>query len=143
MPFPNQAPGLYLHETKNSLIVVMNSFKGLGEEIVIDHIPLNKWLNIIIRIEGNIMDVYVNGSIAVRHILNNVVKQNYGDTHVNLNGGFSGMISNLWYFNWSLNTSEVMNIVRNGPNLTMIEDSKSAGLGVFPPYFSLRWYFDN
>jgi hypothetical protein len=136
-----QAPGLYLHSNKNALVVMMNTFKGVGEEVVIDDIPLHKWINIIIRIEGNIMDIYINGAIAIRHILSDVVKQNYGDTHMNLNGGFSGMLSDLWYFNHAINTAEILKIVRDGPNLTMIEDSPSTGLNVFPPYFSLRWYF--
>ena len=136
-----QAPGLYLHSSKNALVVMMNTFKGYGEEVVIDDIPLHKWINIIIRIEGNIMDIYINGAIAIRHILSDVVKQNYGDTHINLNGGFSGMLSDLWYFNHALNTAEILKIVRDGPNLTMIEDSPQTGLNVFPPYFSLRWYF--
>ena len=142
-----QAPGLYLHESKNSLVVKMNTFKGLGEEVVVDDIPLHKWLNVILRIEGNILDVYINGGIAVRHILTDpkglgdVVKQNYGDTHINYNGGFNGLLSDLWYHNHALNTAEILKIVRDGPNLTMIADSPSSGLNVFPPYFSLRWYF--
>lgn len=139
--FTTQCPGLYLHETENSLIVVMNTFKGVGEEIKIDDIPLHKWLSVIMRVEGNILDVYINGAIAIRHVLEDVVKQNYGDTHVNLNGGYSGLLSDLWYFNWALNTAEILKIVRDGPNLTMIEDSPSSGMNVFPPYFSLRWYF--
>lgn len=143
MALVTQAPGLYLHENKNALIILMNTFKGFGEEIVVDHIPLHKWLNIIIRVEGNIMDIYINGAIAIRHVLADVVKQNYGDTHVNLNGGFSGLLSDLWYFNHAINTAEILQIVRNGPNLTMIQESPSTGLNNFPPYFSLRWYFGN
>jgi hypothetical protein len=136
-----QAPGLYLHETKNALVVKMNTFKGLGEEVVIDDIPLHKWLNVILRVEGNILDVYINGGIAVRHILADVVKQNYADTHINYGGGYDGLLSDLWYHNHALNTAEILKIVRDGPNLTMIADSPSSGLNVFPPYFSLRWYF--
>ena len=143
MALVTQAPGVYLHENKNALIIVMNTFKGFGEEIVVDHIPLHKWLNVIIRIEGNIMDIYINGAIAIRHVLADVVKQNYGDTHVNLNGGFSGLLSDLWYFNHALNTAEILQIVQNGPNLTMIQESPNSGLNNFPPYFSLRWYFGN
>ena len=141
MPTVTHAPGLYLHENKNALIVMMNTFKGYGEEIVIDDIPLHKWINVIIRIEGNILDVYINGAIANRHILSDVVKQNYGDTHVNLNGGFGGLLSDLWYFNHALNTSEILRLVRNGPNLTMIQNSPNSSINNFPPYFSLRWYF--
>ena len=137
---PNQAPGLYLHETKNALVVKMNTFKSYGEEVLIPDIPIHKWINVMIRIEGNIMDIYINGAIAVRHILAEVVKQNYGDTHTGLNGGFSGNVSDLWYFNWALTTSEILKVVRDGPNVTLAEPPSNA-LSVFPPYLSLRWYF--
>ena len=44
------------------------------------------------------LDVYINGGIAVRHILADVVKQNYGDTHINYGGGYNGLLSDLWWF---------------------------------------------
>ena len=145
-----QTPGLYLKNGTNGpqIVVKMDTFKQPGsypesEDVVVDDIPLNKWINVIIRVEGNILDVYINGGVAVRHMLAEVVKQNYGDTHTGLNGGFSGNVSDLWYFNRALNTAEILKIVRDGPNLTMIAESPSSGINVFPPYFSLRWYFGN
>ena len=49
MAFPNNGPGLYLSQKKNSLIVVMNSFNDVMEEVEIDDIPLNKWINVVLR----------------------------------------------------------------------------------------------
>ena len=82
------------------------------------------------------LDTFVNGNIAVRHRLRSPVKQNYGDVHVNANGGFDGMVSSLRYFNSSLSSAEIMDIVRAGPNLKM-----DKSMNIFPPYFSMRWYF--
>ena len=145
-----QTPGLYLKNGTNGpqIVVKMDTFKQPGsypesEDVVVDDIPLNKWINVIIRVEGNILDVYINGGVAVRHMLNDVVKQNYADTHINYGGGYNGLLSDLWYFNRALNTAEILKIVRDGPNLTMIAESPSSGINVFPPYFSLRWYFGN
>ena len=129
-------PALYIHENKNSLVLFMNTFGSMNESFNIDDIPLNKWINVTIRLEGLTMDIYINGKIAKRHIFNSVPKQNYGDTYVNANGGYSGMISDLQYHNRALTGIEIMNIVRAGPNLTAQDDIK-----VFPPYFSLKWYF--
>ena len=139
MMTPNNAPGLYIHPTKNALVVVMNTFNSINEEVIINDIPLNKWINVMIRMEGNIMDVYVNGTIAVRHKLSGVPKQNYGDVLVTANGGFDGNLSDLWYFDYALNTSEIMEIVADGPNLTVTPAQTIA----LPHYFSLRWYFEN
>ena len=90
MMTPNNAPGLYLAPSKNTLIVVMNTFDMIDEEVEVNDIPLNKWLNVIVRCEGNILDIYVNGVIALRHKLSSVPKQNYGDVWAGQNGGFTG-----------------------------------------------------
>jgi hypothetical protein len=136
MNFPNNAPGLYIHPNKNALVVVMNTFKNIDERVEIDSIPLNKWINVLVRLEGRNLDVYVNGNIAKRHELSDVPKQNYGDVYVNMNGGFSGLVSDLRYFNYGLSPAEIMNVSSKGPNM---KTDKS--MNVFPPYFSLRWYF--
>ena len=56
-----------------------------------------------------------------------------------MNGGFDGYISNLWYYNYSLGTSAIQNIVEKGPNTKMVGNNginlKNAN------YLSLRWFF--
>jgi hypothetical protein len=136
--YPNNAPGLYLHENKNSLIVIMNTFENILEEIEINDIPLNKWVNIGIVQKGKNLDIYVNGEIIKRHIFNDVPKQNYGEIFVNCNGGFNGQLSDLWYHNRALSGVEIINIVRQGPNM---KTSDSWGIPS-PPYLSLKWYTD-
>ena len=103
--FPNNAPGLYISPNTNSLVVMMNTFNVINEEITIDDIPLNKWVNVIIRCQNNTLDIYINGTIVKSHHLHGVPKQNYGDVYVAPNGGFSGYISNLWYYNYALGTA--------------------------------------
>ena len=134
--FPNNGPGLYLHENKNALVVIMNTFDNVIEEVEIDNIPMNKWVNVVIRVKNRLMDVYVNGTIAVRYEFSSVPKQNYGDLFVNMNGGFNGELSSLRYFNRALSGVEILDINRGGPNLTADES-----MNIFPPYLSLRWYF--
>ena len=129
-------PALYLDSNKNSLVLFMNTFGSMNEKVEIDDIPLNKWINVAIRLEGKIMDIYINGKVSKRHIFKSVPMQNYGDTYVNANGGYSGMISDLWYHNRALTGVEILNIVKTGPSLSAQDDIK-----VFPPYFSLKWYF--
>jgi hypothetical protein len=136
---PNNAPGLYIAPNTNSLVVVMNTFNVINEEVVIPDIPLNKWVNVIIRCENTTMDVYINGTIARSINLVGVPKQNYGDVYVGMNGGFDGYISNLWYYNYSLGTAAIQKIANNGPNTKMI-----GGNGMLDRmfnYLSIRWFF--
>ena len=137
--FPNNAPGLYISPNSNSLVVMMNTFNVINEEITIDNIPINKWVNVIIRCENNTLDIYVNGTIIKSHYLHGVPKQNYGDVYIAPNGGFSGYISNLWYYNYALGTTEIAKLTNNGPNTHM---KGSNGLNIKKPdYLSLRWFF--
>jgi hypothetical protein len=136
---PNNAPGLYIAPNTNALVVVMNTFNVINEEITIPDIPINKWVNVIIRCQNTTLDVYINGTIARSINLIGVPKQNYGDVYVAMNGGFDGYISNLWYHNYALGTAAIQNIVNKGPNTKMIG---SNGLGdKMTNYLSLRWFF--
>lgn len=136
--FPNNAPGLYIKPNTNALSVIMNTYTQIKEEITVPDLPLNKWVNVIIRVEGDILDVYINGIIAVRHKLSSVPKQNYGDVWVNASGGYDGLLSSLRYFNYGLSSMEIYSLVQEGPDLTM-----DKSLDIEPPYLSMRWYFDN
>ena len=139
--FPNNAPGLYIAPNTNALVVMMNTFNDINEETVIPDIPLNKWVNVIIRCQNNKLDIYVNGTITRSVQLMGVPKQNYGDVFVAGNGGFNGYISNLWYYNYDLGTSDIANISSKGPNTTLTSTSSLNTVLKDPNYLSLRWYF--
>ena len=137
--FPNNAPGLYIAPNTNALVVMMNTYNVINEEVVIPNIPLNKWVNVIIRCQNTTLDVYINGTITRSVNLIGVPKQNYGDVYVAMNGGFDGNISNLWYYNYALGTSEIQSISKSGPNTKM---AQSGSMNIKNPnYLSLRWFF--
>lgn len=138
--FPNNAPGLYIAPNTNDLVVFMNTFNVVNEKITIKDIPLNKWVNVIIRCQNKTLDVYINGVITKSHKLQGVPKQNFGDVFVAMNGGFSGYISNLWYYDYALSPSAISNLVYGGPNtklITQVPEPKVKNTD----YLSLRWYF--
>lgn len=137
--FPNNAPGLYIVPNTNALKVIMNTYNDINEEVVINDIPLNKWINVIIRCKNTTLDIYINGTITKSLELSGVPKQNYGDVYVGMNGGFSGYVSNLWYYDYSLGTASIYNLVRNGPNTKMV--GSSAMNLKNPDYLSVRWFF--
>jgi len=139
--FPNNAPGLYIAPDKNTLVVIMNTFEEINEEIQIPDIPLNKWINVIMRCSNKTFDVFINGVITRSTTFIGVPKQNYGEVYVAMNGGFDGYISNLYYNNYALGTSAIQSIVDKGPNTSMI--SKYDGMNMKDSnYLSLRWFFN-
>lgn len=134
--FPNNAPGLYIAPNTNELVVMMNTYSVINEEIIIPNIPLNKWINVIIRCHNNALDVYINGTITRSIQMSGVPKQNYGDVYVAMNGGFQGNISNLWYYNYALGAADIQNIAMSGPNTRMSVKKDST----IADYLSLRWF---
>ena len=167
---PNNAPGVYLYKGKRSItshaenddgkineypqlgmLVRMNIFHNKDDEnnpikyyddIYVDGIPIKKWINVVIRTTSqNIVDVYINGILTKRHKLTNIVKQNYDNLYINMNGGFGGNLSNLKYYNYAIGTYEIDNIVSAGPNLKMAEDTNINNSA--PSYIATQWFFDD
>jgi hypothetical protein len=142
--FPNNSPGLYIAPNTNDLIVMMNTYNTINEEIIIQDIPLNKWVNVIIRCQNTTLDVYINGIISRSLQLNGVPKQNYGDVFVAMNGGFAGYISNLWYYNYALGVSDIHKLFVKGPNTKMLNSSSGSAMNAkLNNYLSLRWFFND
>jgi hypothetical protein len=159
---PNNAPGVYLYNGKKNIsdnlmtnypvlgmLVRLNVFhnnesvnKPYYDDIYVDSIPIKKWVGVIIRVTSqNICDIYINGTLTKRHKLSNIVKQNYDNLYINYNGGFSGNLSDLKYYNYAVGTLEIDSVTSNGPNLKIkknsnIEKSK-------PQYLATQWYFND
>lgn len=104
-----------------------------GNVVDIKNIPMGRWFNLAVRMQNKIMDVYVNGVVAKRHVFKNVPKQNYSDVQV---GGFNGNLSDLRYFNSALNVFQINNIAMAGPNLTAANSSTDTKFD----YLSSSWY---
>lgn len=110
------------------------------QAIVIDGIPIRKWVCLIIRCSTqNIVDVFINGSLQQRVKLYNTIRQNYDDVFINPDGGFSGFLSNLRYYDYSIGTFEINQIVSAGPNLKMDDNSNIRSSN--PYYLSTKWLF--
>ena len=140
----NNGPGVYVRKNNDQaeLRILMSTFDNpRGADISIPNIPIQKWLNLTIRVKHKHMDIYINNNIVHRHIFEgSPPKQNYGNVYVSSQGGFSGLISNLRYFSRAITGIEVGNIVKQGPNLQSAGDD---ALATNPPYLSMRWYLPN
>ena len=43
-----------------NLVIMMNTFTVIDEEIRVPDIPLNKWVNVMLRCQNTKLDVYIN-----------------------------------------------------------------------------------
>jgi len=141
----NNGPGLYIDNETNDLVIVMNTVdvNDYEEIIVIKDIPLRKWFHCAIRIENTALDVYVNGSIVSRAVLQDVPKQNYQNINVCKNGGFNGNLSDLQYFDKAISIFQINNIVSWGRNTSAANENASGDASGFPYYLSNLWYSSN
>jgi hypothetical protein len=139
----NNGPGLYIvsNASTASIVAVMDTVdtQNPTQSLKIDNCPINKWFHVAIRMENNIMDVYINGTISGRTLLTGVPKQNYNDVNICQNGGFAGKLSNLRYHNKALSSFEINNIVRSGPNIKPV-DSSVAETG-YSYYLADSWFY--
>ena len=168
--FPNNAPGLYLKRTVDTkatnpdrtdsgenitlmAVVDVNGKKSgsgdskadMNEQLVATDIPMKKWVNAIIRVTNNVIDLYVNGRLAQRRKTAGIPLQNYGKVNIGEDKSanrFSGYISTIQYFNYSIGANKIMSVVDEGPNLKMVTNgsgdttaTKSVGT-----YLSNIWY---
>lgn len=161
---PNNCPGVYLYTGKKNVADnLLEKFPLLGmlvrlniyhetdheinpdkyfEDVYVDGIPIKKWVNVVLRVTAqNVVDVYVNGTLTKRHKLSNIVKQNYDNLHINMNGGYSGNLSNLKYYNYAIGTFEIDKITSGGPDLTMADNQNIEKAK--PYYLASQWYFDD
>jgi hypothetical protein len=143
------APGLYLEKSGNALnaVIKMDTYDAT-EDITIEGITKNKWMNIIIRCKNIAIDVYINGIVTKQVVIKSVPKQNYGNIFIckSIDGeidGFQGKISNLRYFDNTVNLAKIQDIVADGPNLdaaSVISDVDY--ININPPYLSFKWYLN-
>ena len=141
----NNAPGVYLlNSNVPTLHIVMNNVASnkTNESIDVDNLPLKKWFHVAIRLQNKNMDVYINGIITSRATFTNVPKQNYQDVYICQNGGFSGSLSNLRYYDSALNVFDINNIVLTGPNTkpSSLSDELSSASTSGYTYLSSSWY---
>lgn len=151
----SNAPGLYVisdvSNGTNKLKVYMDTFKTVGNigsyddqrvSVEINDIPMKKWVNVMIRMQNRLMDIYINGVLTKHVDLQYVPKQNFGDVYVCQNGGFSGKLSNLRYYSKALNVFEINGVVAWGPD-TSTSELSGASSSRDTSYISYLWYKGN
>jgi hypothetical protein len=141
----NNGPGLYIDNEENNLVILMNTVTVTNPEemVIVKDVPLRKWFHCIIRLENNVVDVYINGGIVNRTLLQDVPKQNYQNVNICKNGGFNGNLADLRYYDKALSVFQINNIVAWGRNKNAANSNASNDASDFPYYLSNLWYSYN
>ena len=167
--YPNNAPGMYIRfsndinatnpdrtdaGTNVSLMAVVDVTgkndsttitKNLHEQLISTDIPMKNWVNAVVRVTNNVIDLYINGRLAQRRKTAGIPLQNYGKVNIGESKAkdrFSGYISTIQYFNYSIGANKIKSIVDEGPNMKMVSSaignaSETKNVGA---YLSNHWY---
>ena len=139
MMYPNNAPGLYISSDYRQLAIVMSTYDNPNNKIIINDLPIGHWMNVIIRVVQHQLDVIINGILTESVVFKDIPNQNYDPVYMGLHNGFSGYLSQLQYFAYALNTQQIQDILKAGPNLT---SSSGNNINITDSnYLSFRWHF--
>lgn len=169
--YPNNAPGLYIKVTDDvtvnnpdrkdvgtniSLVAVVDvngkqdtssspSIDSMNEQLVATDIPMKKWVNAIIRVTNNVIDLYINGRLVQRKKTAGIPIQNYGKINIGESKAadrFTGYISTIQYFNYSVGANKITSIVDAGPKLKMVggDGADQAAAENAGSYLSNNWF---
>jgi hypothetical protein len=147
----NLSPGLFLKKNGDTynLELIINTYDSkknvvsdendIYEKIIIENIPIQKWVSTTIVCQGKTINVYINGLLTKSVILINIPKQNYYDTYIGDSDGFKGYISSLRYYGYAIGYDEVQSLFASGPSLKML---KTSDMPASTDYLSINWYFN-
>lgn len=132
------SPSITLGANKNNITVSMETHvaENLTEtsNCVINDVPLQRWTNLIMSINGRALDLYIDGKLVKTCILSGPPK-NYTKAPIQVtpDGGFSGYTARLQYFSEPLSPSDAYDIYREGFSG---KDSIFAGLNKYKLKFA-------
>jgi hypothetical protein len=103
-------PLVTLGRTENTLTVYLQTGETVAE-CAVPNIPIQRWVNFIMSVYGNVLDIYLDGKLVKTCMLSAPVTVT-GDAPVKLtpDGGFDGFTAKFQYYPNPLNPQEAWNI---------------------------------
>ena len=78
-------------------------------------IPLQKWVNVIVSIYNQIVDIYIDGQLTSSCVLKGFPDINTSDVDITPDGGFSGNMSRVNFMNTAMTVQQARSIYNDGP----------------------------
>lgn len=127
----DDAPGLYIDSTSNSLVVSVKTF-GTTETILIPSVPAMKWLHFALVVDQQSVDIYINGTLRQHHTLGQLPKQT--EAPILMGPGWDGVLADLTYYSRSLKHTEVKRLSKEKVPDDLHREPAA------PQYFDISWY---
>ena len=114
-------PRISLSASENTLRVRLSIFPTSGDagaaapgagtsgdsfDCEVENVPLQSWFSVSVTVFQRNMDIYINGRLVKSCVLPGVPRPAVGDIILNDNGGFSGSICNLNWYNMMLSPDD-------------------------------------
>ena len=77
------------------------------EDIDLSNIALNSWYHIGLTADNMNLKIYLNGEIMSSKNFNSIIKNNSGKIYITKNSDFSGQLSDIKYFDHTINKNQV------------------------------------
>ena len=81
-------------------------------------IPLQKWVNVIVSVYNQVVDIYIDGLLTSSCVLKTFPAISTSDVSLTPDGGFSGYISRVKFLNSAMTVQKAKNIYYEGPIYT-------------------------
>jgi len=117
------SPSVFLAPSINNIHISMAVYPSQTETsgaghihtCVLENVPLQKWTNLTISLEGRAMDVYLDGKLVRTCMMPGVPKADpASNVLVSPDGGFNGYVAALKYIGRAINPTEAYNIYKDG-----------------------------
>lgn len=116
------SPSIKLSPSMNNLEITLATYPTTGSESEailhncnVNDLPIQKWVNIILSVNGRSLDVYMDGKLVKTCLLPGVPKINpNANIYITPDGGFSGYVSNFKYLAYPVNPTQAYNIYKSG-----------------------------
>ena len=105
-------PSITLGKYENDINVELSTYGPNGHDskpfsCSVQNIPLQRWVNAIVSLNGRSLDIYIDGKLVRSNILDKPLTMNTDDLYINADGGFDGIMTNFKYFNRALSPEEI------------------------------------
>ena len=88
---------------------------SVSHTCTIKNFPLQKWINLVISLQNQTLDIYLDGKLHKTCLLQGVPKiSSEAPVQITPKGGFNGWTSNFQYWDDASNPQQVYNIYKQG-----------------------------
>ena len=131
-------PAVVLGAIENNIAVSLGCYPGINQEpttaggntvvhtCLVSNVSIQKWVNLIVSVNGRTMDIYIDGKLVKTCMLPGVASvNNSADVYVTPSGGFDGWTSKFQYYPNPLNPQQAWNIYSSGYSSSWFNMSQS------------------